>query len=60
MKTHDDKEERIRNAPIPTTKKQVRSFLGLTDYYRKFVNNYSKIASPLSDITKAKRPNKVS
>ena len=60
VKTQDDKVERIRNAPIPITKKQVRSFLGLTGYYRKFVDKYSKIAVPLSDITKAKRPNKVS
>ena len=29
-------------------------------YYRKFVDNYYKIAAPLSDLTKVKRPNKVS
>ena len=60
VKTQDDKLERIRNAPIPTIKKQVRSFLGLAVYYRKFVDKYSKIAAPLSDPTKAKRPNKLS
>ena len=60
VKTQDDKVERISNAPKPTTKKQVRSFLGLAGYYRKFVDNYCKIAAPLRDLTKAKRPNKVS
>ena len=57
VKTQDDKVERICNVPIPTTKKQVRSFLGLAGYYCKFIDNYSKIAAPLSDLTKAKHPN---
>ena len=36
----------------PRTKKLVRSFLGLSDYYRKFIPEFSKVASPLSDLTK--------
>ena len=35
----------------PRTKKQVRSFLGLCGYYRKFVPELSTVASPLSDLT---------
>lgn len=47
-----DRIEAIRDLPIPQTLKAVRSFLGVTSYYRKFIKNYSTIASPLSDLTK--------
>lgn len=36
----------------PTTVKQIQSFLGLCNYYRKFVRDFAKIASPLTDLTK--------
>ena len=54
-----DKLERIRNADPPKTKKQVRSFLGLTGYYRQFIASYSEIAAPLTDLTKKGMPNNV-
>ncbi|GFX13178.1 transposon Tf2-6 polyprotein [Trichonephila clavipes] len=38
--------------PEPTTIKQVQSFLGLTGYFRKYIKDYSKIAKPLSDLTR--------
>ena len=37
--------------PVPTTKKDVRSFLELTGYYRRFIPNYATIAKPLTDLT---------
>jgi hypothetical protein len=37
----------IKNIPTPKTQTEVRSFLGHAGYYRRFIKNFSKIASPL-------------
>ncbi|GIZ39172.1 hypothetical protein CKM354_000256300 [Cercospora kikuchii] len=42
----------IKTWPIPKTVKDVQSFLGLANYNPKFIKDYSKIATPLSDLTK--------
>ena len=56
---HQDNVEKIKDAPRPSTKKQVRSFLGLAGYYRDFIPNFAAIAVPLSDLTRKGQPNKV-
>ena len=54
-----DKVEAIRSFSIPKTKTDIRAFLGLTGYYRRFILNYATIALPLTDLTKKAAPNQV-
>ena len=42
----------ISKWPEPKTVKQVRSFLGFANFYRKFVGNYAEIVAPLTELTK--------
>ena len=51
--------EAVRNFEQPTTKTKVRSFLGLTGYYRKFIPDYATLAAPLTDLTRKTKPNQV-
>ena len=39
--------------PISTNKKEVQSFLGFTNFYRRFIEGFSHVAHPLFDLTKA-------
>jgi transposase InsO family protein len=41
----------LTDFPQPKTLKQLQSFLGLANYYRKFISNFSRIALPLTDAT---------
>ncbi|KAL0172566.1 hypothetical protein M9458_032877, partial [Cirrhinus mrigala] len=43
----------------PKTKKELRQFLGLAGYYRRFILNYSDLTSSLTDLTKKEAPDPV-
>ena len=49
----------VREHSRPKTKKDVKSFLGLAGYYRRFVPKYSTIAAPLSDLTRKGKPEQI-
>ena len=51
--------EKIKGALPPTTKKQVRSFLGLLNFYRRYIKGFAAKAKPLTDLTKKEEPDKV-
>jgi hypothetical protein len=40
----------VKDWPMPTNRSEVRTFLGKTSYYRRFMENYAEIAGPLADI----------
>jgi hypothetical protein len=46
----DEKIIKVKDYPRPTTVRQIRSFLGLASYYRKFIANFSTIAKPLNQL----------
>jgi len=44
--------EAVRDWPTPKNVKDVQSFIGLANYYRRFVRDFGKIAAPLTNLTK--------
>lgn len=50
LNTLPDKITAIKNAPIPTNVSELRLFLGLINYYGKFVSHLSTLLAPLNDL----------
>ena len=50
IRTDPKKVEAVLQWPVPVTITDVRSFLGLTNYYRRFLKGYVKIVKPLNNL----------
>ena len=46
----------VKSWPTPTTLKEVRAFIGFTNFYRGFIKDFSTMARPLHDLTKKDTP----
>jgi hypothetical protein len=56
IRPHSKKVEAVQTWPVPKNVHDVKSFLGLVNYFRKFVEHYSEIAVPLTNLTKKSHP----
>ena len=54
IRTSPEKVRAILDWPRPLSVHDIRSFLGLASYYRKFIRGFSQLAKPLTDLTKEK------
>ncbi|CAB4443572.1 unnamed protein product [Rhizophagus irregularis] len=52
LRPDEKKVEKIKSIKRPETVTEVRSFLGLCSYYRRFIKDFAKIAKPLHNLTK--------
>lgn len=52
LRVDPEKVTAINNFPVPISVKQVRRFLGVAGWYRRFIPNFSSITTPISDLLK--------
>lgn len=52
LKVNHKRVQAIQEFPNPTNVTEVRRFLGLSSYYRRFIQQFSKIAEPLRALTR--------
>ncbi|PIC13741.1 hypothetical protein B9Z55_027598 [Caenorhabditis nigoni] len=56
IRPNPEKTRAIDQYPTPRTVKQVRAFIGMSGFYRRFIANFSKIAAPILDLTRKDFP----
>ena len=57
IETDPKKVEAVKNWTIPKTVTDVRSFLGFTNYYRRFIRGYAKVAKPFNTLVSGNNAN---
>jgi len=56
LHVHEKNVDALKHAKFPTTKTQLKSFLGMCNVYRRFVKDFAKRAKPLNALTRAEIP----
>ena len=56
IKVDPAKVEVVKQWPVPTTLTELRCFLGLANYFRRFIQGYSSLAAPLTALTSGDNP----
>ena len=51
---HPEKIKAVQNFPVPQNQIDVKSFLGLCSYYRRYIENFAVIARPLHKVSETK------
>ena len=46
----------VKDWPTPKAVKNIQEFLGFANFYRRFIENFAKVAQPLTALTKGKTP----
>ena len=59
VRPEEGKIKAVNEMSRPQTKKQIRTFLGMTGYYRRFVRDYATITAPLTELIKKNLPEKI-
>lgn len=52
VRVHEEKIRAIRDWPEPRNVTELRGFVGISTYYKKFVKGFSQLATPVTDLTK--------
>jgi hypothetical protein len=56
LRMDPNKIEAVRDWPTPKTVKEVQAFLGFANFYRRFIEGYSRITTSLTELTKKDKP----
>ena len=52
ISTDPSKVAKVLNWPTPKTVKELKAFLGIASYYRRFIDNFAHVASPINRLTR--------
>ena len=52
IRPNPNKIDAVKNYPVPKTTKEIKTYLGLLGYYRKFIPNFAKLTKPLTNCLK--------